>query len=388
LDEEQYFVIDCETHLIDDVSDLRQKGNDVDTWFNFEENFNRYIKSRDGQLLPLVDMSEYTLEELVQTLFVSSETEMAFIMSQDFSKIFSRMHFDPEHAADAHRKYPDRIIPCGQLPVLEGEKGLEYVEHQVKNLGIKAWGEVCQAVDPHSSVSGWRCDDEKLAYPFWEKCVELGVRTIILHKGVLLPPNLQKWGNPQDIPAAAVNFPELNFVITHLGVPWWEEASWIVGMYDNVYSCASVFWDYIRLRPGWFLPRFAEFFHGGGGAEKMIWGTDLPTSGTTQCLIEMFKKFQFPPKMRREYDLPELTPEDKRKIFGENLAKLLGINIEEQRKKIAEDEIAQRRAKVLTPEIKMMLKKEYITLPELYGIIKKKGISGVGEDFLDHSKTN
>jgi predicted TIM-barrel fold metal-dependent hydrolase len=377
LSKEEYFVIDCETHLWDDITDIRKKGNDVDLWFTINENFNRLIKSKDGRLLPLVDMSEYTLEEYIQTLFVTSETEMTCLMSQDFQRIFGRMHSDPKLVSEAHKRYPNRIIPCGQLPVLEGDKGLEYVEYQVKQLGVKAWGEIHCSVDPRVSVSGWRCDDEKLAYPFWEKCVELGVTTIMLHKGVVLPPNLQKWGNPEDIPAAAVNFPELNFIIGHIAVPWWEEASWMVGMYDNVYSCASILWDFLRLSPGWFLPKFAEFFLTGGGAKKMIWGTDSPNTGTNQCLIESFKKFQFPPKMRREYGLPELTTEDKRKIFGENLANLLGINIEKQRKKISDDEIAQRRAKVLNPKIKRMLKKEYVSLPDLYRILKNNGNTGV-----------
>jgi aminoglycoside phosphotransferase (APT) family kinase protein len=44
------------------------------------------------------------------------------------------------------------------------------------------------------------------------------------------------------------------------------------------------------------------------------------------------------------YGYPQVTQEIKRKILGENLAKLHGIDIEAKKQEIANDEFAQRRS--------------------------------------------
>jgi hypothetical protein len=44
------------------------------------------------------------------------------------------------------------------------------------------------------------------------------------------------------------------------------------------------------------------------------------------------------------HDYPALTPELKRKILGENMAKLHNIDIEEKKKRLQNDEWSQRRA--------------------------------------------
>ena len=37
------------------------------------------------------------------------------------------------------------------------------------------------------------------------------------------------------------------------------------------------------------------------------------------------REFQIPEDMQRDYGYPAITDEDRRKIFGENLARLIGI---------------------------------------------------------------
>ena len=72
-----------------------------------------------------------------------------------------------------------------------------------------------------SCGSYWRLDDEKLIYPFYEKIVKAGIRTVCIHKG-LLPadyetswPDVWQYDTVWDVGKAAKDWPQLNFVIYH-----------------------------------------------------------------------------------------------------------------------------------------------------------------------------
>ena len=58
-------------------------------------------------------------------------------------------------------------------------------------------------------------------YPFYEKAVKAGINTICIHKG-LLPPDYEtsfkgvwQYATVDDVPKAAQDWPEMNFVIYH-----------------------------------------------------------------------------------------------------------------------------------------------------------------------------
>ena len=55
--------------------------------------------------------------------------------------------------------------------------------------------------------------------------------------------------------------------------------------------------------------------------------------------------FEMPEDLRDGYGYPELTLEIKRKILGENMAQLHGIEIEQAKSRIKDDEWSRLRAK-------------------------------------------
>src|SRR5205823_2965765 len=74
---------------------------------------------------------------------------------------------------------------------------------------------------PPNNKYPWRLDDEKLMYPFYEKAVKAGITTICIHKG-LLPKDYEtsaanswQYATVDDVPKAAKDWPQLNFVIYH-----------------------------------------------------------------------------------------------------------------------------------------------------------------------------
>ena len=65
----------------------------------------------------------------------------------------------------------------------------------------------------------------------------------------------------------------------------------------------------------------------GFGADHIIWGTDTPVIGPPHWQIEAFQTFTIPEELATQYHFSRLTPEVKNKIFGENAARIFGIDI-------------------------------------------------------------
>jgi uncharacterized protein len=59
---------------------------------------------------------------------------------------------------------------------------------------------------------------------------------------------------------------------------------------------------------------------------------------TPKWIVEKFMAYEMPDHLKQEYHT-DLTPEVKRKIMGENLARLYGIDIKDQIAKLSRDEI-------------------------------------------------
>ena len=82
---------------------------------------------------------------------------------------------------------------------------------------------------PHDVVEGelrsYRLDDEKLLYPIFERVRKHGLRTVGIHKAVVMGPVPIEPYQPFDVGAAARAFPEINFEIVHGVGPSWKRPS-------------------------------------------------------------------------------------------------------------------------------------------------------------------
>ena len=65
----------------------------------------------------------------------------------------------------------------------------------------------------------------------------------------------------------------------------------------------------------------------GFGADHILWGTDTPVIGPPHWQIEAFQTFTIPEELAAQHGYSQLTPEVKNKIFGENAARIFGIDI-------------------------------------------------------------
>ena len=94
---------------------------------------------------------------------------------------------------------------------------------------------------------------------------------------------------------------------------------------QNVYAELGSTWYLMMRRP-------AEAAHVLGkllqavGEDRILWGTDSVWYGAPQPLIDAFRAFQIPDRLRDEHGYPVLTDTVKAKILGGNAARLYGID--------------------------------------------------------------
>jgi hypothetical protein len=176
---------------------------------------------------------------------------------------------------------------------------------------------------------GWWFDDEKIAYPIWEECRKLGIKNIGCHKGIPVSQFNARYAHVEDFDAAADDFLDLNFIAYHSAWPYHNELAALKAFKPhrkNLYcEIGSTFAATVTSRP-------MECAHVLGtllrdiGPDYVLWGTDSLLWGNPQWQIDAFRKFQIPDQLVEGYGYPRITPEIRRKVFGENAARIWGIN--------------------------------------------------------------
>ena len=256
-----------------------------------------------------------------------------------------------------------RMMAHGMLYV--GKGNLEYVQQQIDENRPDSWKgyNISYAAkvddDPMSLMRRWRHDDEDVAYPTFEliqKNYERlrdefpGFNNICVHKGLAPGPPDPVMGHPADMPKAAQDWPNLNFITYHAciqqtswhadslqtirsrtlrdGVPdikWTTEYAQLVAPFSNCYAEIGTTWASSVVT----FPTVAAHIMGQLmrylGEDRIVFGSDCVWYGSPQWQIDALWRFQIPDEMRQAYGYPELTDAAKRKILGLNSARLYGV---------------------------------------------------------------
>ena len=179
----------------------------------------------------------------------------------------------------------------------------------------------------------WRMDDPQVAFPVFEKAQELGVNLIGVHKGVPLGPQPIEHTQTWDMDGAAANFPDINFVIFHVGLPFLDETCWQLIRYPNLYASLAAT-DQLR-RPGApaCSPRSSASCCSGAARTRSSTAREAPI-WQPQWALQAFMDFEIPQDLCDGYGYPQLTDQAKRKILGENLLRLHGMDVEETKARL------------------------------------------------------
>jgi hypothetical protein len=263
-----------------------------------------------------------------------------------------------------------RMLAHGQL--YPGRNNLEFMQRQIEECRPDSWKGYTVAFsaknndDPARGMERWSLDDEAIAYPTYELIrnnrAQLkdrpGFFNICIHKGLTTlgdpsdPASDQPpMGNPADIPRAARDWPEFNFIIYHAawaplffgqqslravregrllkGVP---DVQWVTRMAQqcarlpNVYAeLGTTFAATVTTFPtvcAHILGQLLKFW----GPDRIVFGSDSLWYGAPQWQIEALWRFQIPEAMAQKYGYPRLDESTRRKILGLNSARLYKLD--------------------------------------------------------------
>ena len=80
------------------------------------------------------------------------------------------------------------------------------------------------------------------------------------------------------------------------------------------------------------------------GSDHIIWGTDCLWWGSPQWIIQAMHRFRMPEQLMERWGYPEITAEDKEKIFGLNAAKVFKVDVDTRRNAIPTDYMSRYKA--------------------------------------------
>jgi hypothetical protein len=276
-----------------------------------------------GEIVPL--------EDAYRLLFEEADTDLAVAQTVPLLGWWKRGFAPPEAQYRFKEKYPDRVLFCGGVdPLFQGVEGaVEELERQVVE-----WGAVgMKFYQAHRRGLSWRADDQRIAYPLWEKCVELGITNVQFHKGAPFGNEHVEDLRPNDIQDAATDFPNLIFVIHHFGIPYVDETISIAARNPNVWLALSAWINLYPVMPYEALHQLGKallFI----GPEKLFYGSEAFAWPNLQGYIDLFANMEMPDELQEKYGYPEITDDAKRMILGENAARLFGIDIEAKKREL------------------------------------------------------
>jgi predicted TIM-barrel fold metal-dependent hydrolase len=311
-------------------------------------NSNRYIKS-------IVELSywvqswvpqEYAIdaerffrnhssEELFSAIFYESQTDIASYHALPM-KGLAKDYCPISIGLEMRERCPHRMLVYAPLHPLDGaEKTIEELERNVEEVGINGI-----KLYPMDLIDGkmrsWSLADEELLYPVLEKCLELGVKVVAVHKAVPLGITPMDPFRVGDVDYAARDFPDLKFEVVHSGLAFLDESAWQVSRYDNVYVNMDVTAQYVLGQPDKFARIIGEFLLS-NGEDRLLWATGCNLTHA-RPVIEAFWNFEMP-RYLVDGGYPELTRDVKAKILGLNYARLHGLDVEGLKQRIAADDV-------------------------------------------------
>ena len=232
------FVFDNAVHMYD-LSDENLKRGDADLdrqWhlhigavrrppgqdahYGFAEPHGSFARSWNAQ-----DLGKYLFEDTSTDMAMAQAVPLYDVYHNGFAPVQAQYEFT--------QAYPERTLFCGAVdpsyPSVEG--AIEEMERQVKDMGAVSF----KFYNAHLDNMSWACDDEKKAYPMYEKARELGINVVQFHKGFPISRARLEDLTPLDIQQAAMDFPDMTFAVHHLALPYFEEVVYLAARFENVH---------------------------------------------------------------------------------------------------------------------------------------------------------
>ena len=269
-------------------------------------------KKSIGDLLDMyVGQSQDHQGDTLVKEMTSAGIARAVLLLPDFSYVMeseltiSEM-FDRHHAI--RERHPGRFfVLCGVDPRW-GDDGIALFEK-----GIQGYGFDGLKLYPPCGYS----PSDRLLYPFYEICRQRRL-PVLVHIGPTSPTLEFSYSRPELLDRAALDFPDVNFILAHGAVHYVDECSALCGYRANVYLDTSAFLG--SQHPDGWQAGLAELFRRNIN-HKILFGTDWPVfrySGGHKKVMDSFLSGEGP--------LSKVSPIQQGWLMAKNIRRLLGVD--------------------------------------------------------------
>jgi uncharacterized protein len=339
-DGERYFVVDAHVHYWDARPENwanRYGEGFINCFYDYHANL-----SPEEWLWPREKFYRYSEEDMIHDLFETGYVDKAIFQPTYLTDFYVDGFNTTEQNAWLQQRHPDRFILNGAFDPREGEPGLEVFEEKVRTHDLK--GVKLYTAEWRGASRGYSLAD-RWSLTYLERAQELGVTNIHVHKGPTIWPLNRDSFDVKDVDEAATAFPELNFIVEHVGLPRLEDFCWIGVQEPNVYGGLAVALPFVHTRPRYFAKVLGELLYW-LGEDRLLFGSDYGI-WSPKWLVEALVEFEMPEDMVGEYG--EVSPDVKRKILGLNAARLYDLEVPDEVPQPAIDTAAEPAEKPAIP---------------------------------------
>src|ERR1700683_312200 len=291
-DGEKYFVVDSHMHYWNAAPDNWVPGAEqyAKGWI---ECFHAYQGLGPPETHWSIEhFQKYSEDDLMKDVFEDAHVDVAVCQPTYLKEWYKEGFNTTERNAALGEKHPGKFIANTRFDPRDGDNGLVELARNVERYGSK------------------------------------GIKNIHVHKGPTIWPLDKDAFDVSDVDHAATDFPELNFIVEHVGLPRIEDFCFMATQEPNVYAGLSVvIGGLMHARPKFFAKVIGELMFW-VGEDKMTFGSDYGI-WEPKWQVEGFVDWQMPDDDELS-DYAKLTTATKKKILGLTAAKLYDIQVPDE----------------------------------------------------------
>ena len=224
-----------------------------------------------------------------------------------------------DYVAAVVRSNPEVFIGFASVnPNYRGPKAaVRELERAVNGLGL-------QGLKLYPMYQDWSPADPVIAFPVFEKAAELGIPVLVHQAGSTRVDARMEYARPALLDAVGRHFPDLRLIIAHCGVPWVDEAMFMLTKHPNFYGELSYFIATVTNEELYrFLVHAEQSFV---PLEKLVFGSDYP--GFLYDPVKLKDKLLAVNAEATRLGTEPIPDHKLTGILGDNFARIMGISLE------------------------------------------------------------
>jgi predicted TIM-barrel fold metal-dependent hydrolase len=221
-----------------------------------------------------------------------------------------------DYIAAVVRSDPDVFIGFASVnPNYRGPKAaVRELERAVGELGLSG-------LKLYPMYQDWSPADPVIAFPVFEKAAELGIPVLIHQAGSTRVDARMEYARPALLDPVGRHFPDLRVIIAHCGIPWVDEAMFMLTKHPNFYGELSYFIATVTPEELYrFLIHAEQSFV---PLEKLIFGSDYP--GFLYDPVKLKDKLLAVNEEAARLGTAPIPEGKLTGILGDNFARIMGI---------------------------------------------------------------